>query len=79
MTDWTTIRIRQDAKDKAQTHKRDSETWSEYLLRCSDNPPEVNELVEKTDGVETMKDSIQTIEQRTNSIERMLEDVTNEY
>jgi hypothetical protein len=44
--DWTTIRVRRDAKDLAERAKRDDETWSEYVRRCSDNPPEVRRLVD---------------------------------
>jgi len=32
MTDWTTIRVRQDAKDEAAERKPDSMTWSEWLV-----------------------------------------------
>lgn len=47
MTEYTTIRVRQDAKDKAEQHKQSDESWSDYLLRCTDNPPEVIEYVDK--------------------------------
>jgi len=45
MTDWTTIRVHQDAKDAAAKAKRADENWSDYLQRCTDTPPEVQELV----------------------------------
>lgn len=31
MTEWTTIRIRQDAKDRAEEQKPDHVTWSEWV------------------------------------------------
>jgi len=36
MTDWTTLRVRQDAKEAAEQSKQPDETWSEYILRCGD-------------------------------------------
>lgn len=47
VTEYTTIRVRQDAKDKAEQHKQADESWSDYLLRCTSNPPEVIEYVNK--------------------------------
>ena len=46
MTEYTSIRVTQEAKDAAQESKADSETWNEYLQRCTDNPPEVREYVD---------------------------------
>lgn len=43
--EYTTIRVTQDAKDDAEESKRDSETWNDYLRRCTDNPPETREYV----------------------------------
>jgi len=31
MTEWTTIRVRQDAKDAAAERKPDGMTWSEFV------------------------------------------------
>lgn len=31
MTDWTTIRVKQDAKDRAEELKPEHVTWSEWL------------------------------------------------
>ena len=45
MTEYTSIRVTQEAKEAAQESKRDGETWNEYLQRCTDNPPEVREYV----------------------------------
>ena len=46
MTEYTSIRVTQEAKDAAEASKRDGETWNEYLQRCTDNPPEVREYVD---------------------------------
>lgn len=43
--DYTTIRVETAARDEAADAKGDEETWSEYLRRCGDNPPEVVEYV----------------------------------
>jgi len=45
MTEYTTIRVSKDAKAKAQEAKRDGETWNEYLQRCTETPPELQEFV----------------------------------
>jgi len=34
------------AKEAAQEAKRDSETWNEYLQRCTETPPNITEFVE---------------------------------
>ena len=46
MTEYTSIRVTQEAKEAAQESKADSETWNEYLQRCTDNPPELKEFVD---------------------------------
>ena len=52
MTEYTSIRVTQEAKENAEASKRDGETWNEYLQRCTDNPPEVREYV-NTDAIAT--------------------------
>ena len=52
MTEYTSIRVTVDAKEKAEASKRDGETWNEYLQRCTANPPEVREYVD-ADAVES--------------------------
>ena len=52
MTEYTSIRVTQEAKEAAQESKADSETWNEYLQRCTDNPPELKEVVE-ADKIDT--------------------------
>ena len=51
MTEYTSIRVTQEAKDAAETSKRDGETWNDYLQRCTDNPPSVTEFVPVEDVV----------------------------
>jgi len=41
VTDYTTIRVSKDAKEAAQESKHTTETWNEYIQRCTDNPPEI--------------------------------------
>jgi hypothetical protein len=43
--DYTTIRVTEAAKAQAEQSKREDETWNDYILRCSENPPEVKEFV----------------------------------
>lgn len=52
MTDYTTIRVSQDAKAEAQQAKRDNETWNDYIQRCTDEPPTVREFVDADDLLE---------------------------
>ena len=51
MTDYTTIRVSKAAKESAQEAKRDGETWNDYIQRCTDTPPSVNEFVPVEDVV----------------------------
>jgi len=44
--DYTTIRVTEAAKAQAEQSKGEDETWNEYLLRCSENPPETVEYVD---------------------------------
>jgi len=50
MTDYTTIRVSQDAKAEAQQAKRGNETWNDYIQRCTDEPPEVREFVDASNS-----------------------------
>jgi len=63
MTEYTSIRVTQAAKDAAAESKRDGETWNEYLQRCTDNPPEVREYVD-TDAVDTGDVTLEASERR---------------
>ena len=60
MTDYTTIRVSKDAKAEAQEAKRDGETWNEYLQRCTETPPNVQEFVpvEEVVGREVPQSSV---------------------
>ena len=61
MTDYTTIRVSKDAKAEAQEAKRDGETWNEYLQRCTETPPNVQEFVpvEEVVGREVPQSSVE--------------------
>jgi len=54
-TDYKTLRVPADDYERAKQSKRDSETWGEFLQRCTDSPPEIREFVEapERDGVDT--------------------------
>ena len=60
MTDYTTIRVSKAAKESAQEAKRDGETWNEYLQRCTETPPNVQEFVpvEEVVGREVPQSSV---------------------
>ncbi len=49
--EYTSLRVSQAAKDAAQEAKQEGETWDDYIQRCSNNPPEIREFVEASDGV----------------------------
>jgi len=72
MTDYTTIRVSKEAKEAAQEAKRDGETWNEYLQRCTDTPPNVQEFVpvEEVVGREVPQSSV---EQDTDALRHQLE------
>ena len=72
MTDYTTIRVSKEAKEAAQEAKRDGETWNEYLQRCTDTPPNVQEFVpvEEVVGREVPQSNL---EQDTDALRHQLE------
>jgi hypothetical protein len=45
MVDYKTLRVPEPDYEEARESKNDSETWGEFLRRCSENPPENVELV----------------------------------
>ena len=59
--EYTTIRVSKDAKAEAQEAKRDGETWNEYLQRCTETPPNVQEFVpvDEVVGREVPKTTVQ--------------------
>jgi len=44
-TEYKTLRVPEPDYEKARESKEESETWGEFLQRCSENPPENVELV----------------------------------
>ena len=78
MTEYTSIRVTADAKEKAEASKRDGETWNDYLQRCTANPPEVREYVDGGDlreQLDRIESAASTAEERTGSIENTLENM----
>jgi predicted CopG family antitoxin len=51
MTDYKTLRIPAEAYHEARDCKKDSETWGEFVQRCSDTRPNITELVEQSQTV----------------------------
>jgi hypothetical protein len=51
MVEYKTLRVPAPDYEKARESKVESETWGEFLQRCSENPPETREFVD-TQGVE---------------------------
>ncbi|AFH21768.1 hypothetical protein OSG_eHP8_00250 [environmental Halophage eHP-8] len=51
-TEYKTLRVPEPDYEQARESKHDSETWGEFLRRCSDNPPETKEYVDATRGVQ---------------------------
>jgi len=53
MTEWTTIRVRQDAKDDAQERKPKDMTWSEWLRREGYEPKvDIDRVLGRIDDLE---------------------------
>lgn len=46
MVDYKTLRVPKPDYDKARDAKRESETWGEFLQRCSETRPEIREFVD---------------------------------
>jgi len=53
MTEYKTLRVPEPDYEQAKTSKKDSETWGEFLQRCSNNPPEIKEFVEASESNES--------------------------
>ena len=43
------IPISKEAFEAAKQAKKEKETWSEYVQRCAENPPQVQHLVDMED------------------------------
>jgi len=50
------IPISEAAFEKAQAAKTDDETWSDYVLRCTDTPPNITELVAVEDALAELRE-----------------------
>ena len=76
MTEYTSIRVTKEAKEAAQESKADSETWNEYLQRCTDNPPQLKEFVE-AESLDTGTDDLDEVKELMDKVKR-LESMTRE-
>ena len=68
--DYTAIRVSKASKEQAEAAKRDGETWDDYIQRCTDNPPEVREFVERS--------STQTVDLEATTINQIARQVAEE-
>jgi len=60
-TEYKTLRVPEPDYEQARESKHDSETWGEFLQRCSENPPETKEYVDATRGVQLEATEIEKI------------------
>ena len=67
--DYKTMRVPREAWEQANDAKQDKETWGEYLQRCTDNPPEITEFVEK--------ESTRTVQLEATEYSKIAEEVTH--
>jgi len=79
MTDYTTIRVTKDAMDKAKDAKHDNETWNEYIQRCTEQPPKIQEFVDADESelanavaAQLQLDLAQLSERTADEVERRL-------
>jgi len=68
--EYKTMRVPKEAWEVANETKRDGETWGEFLQRCSNNPPEIREFVERSN--QTVDLEATTINQIADEVERRL-------
>jgi len=62
MVEYKTLRVPEPDYEEARESKNDSETWGEFLQRCSDNPPENVELVPADELERTLLGRIDDVE-----------------
>jgi len=61
-TEYKTLRVPAEDYEQARESKHDSETWGEFLQRCSENPPENVELVPADELERTLLGRIDDVE-----------------
>lgn len=52
------IRVSEEVKDRAEESKQDDETWDEYVLRCHDEGPKIQRLVDADEVVDDLADQL---------------------
>lgn len=62
MVDYKTIRVPESAYEKAKESKRSAETWGEFIQRCTEEPPEIRELVR----MDAVKQAIREVDDESN-------------
>jgi len=72
MVEYKTLRVPEDAYEEARESKKETETWGEFLRRCSENPPETIEYVEADELEKRIVGQIDDLETNlTTQIERL--------
>jgi len=56
VTEYKTLRVPEDAYEVAKDSKQETETWGEFLQRCSENPPETVEYVKVNELEELLQE-----------------------
>jgi hypothetical protein len=72
VTEYKTLRVPADAYEVAKDSKQETETWGEFLRRCSENPPETIEYVDADELERRIAGKIDDLEtDLTTQIERL--------
>lgn len=78
MTEYTSLRVPEDAKAKAAETKQDGETWAAFIQRCADEGPRQVEVVARDDidqRLAELEDAVLNTQSRLGDIERTLEEL----
>jgi len=73
MVDYTTMRVPTPDYENAKESKKDSETWGEFLQRCTEQPPEIVEYVDTAQLDELLKCVEQIQSAQGNTVKEALE------
>lgn len=85
MTDYKTVRVREADYQAAKESKHDDESWSDYIRRCTDEPPDIREFIAADEirassigSVDTRDDLTAEMEKLREQIERLPDDTADE-
>jgi len=68
--EYKTLRVPEADYEQAKASKKSKETWGEFLQRCSNNPPEIREFVERSN--QTVELEATTVNDIADEVERRL-------